>query len=87
MVDVNNDGKIDYREFCNLVVEEKRRGIDPFESEHKNRIITRRNAENSIILDGDMVPNVPHRHHRDVDHLENYQPHIIDHEEGPVDGL
>ena len=29
-LDVNKDGYIDYQEFCNLV-EERRRGIDPFD--------------------------------------------------------
>jgi hypothetical protein len=34
-LDQNQDGKLDYREFCNLAVEEKRRKIDPFDSHHK----------------------------------------------------
>jgi Ca2+-binding EF-hand superfamily protein len=33
-LDTNKDGYINYLEFCNLS-EEKRRGIDPFENDHK----------------------------------------------------
>jgi EF-hand domain pair len=69
IIDTNGDGLLDYREFCNLAVEEKRRGIDPFDNEHKRQMYSSTNPES-------MPPIFKAK-------LE-YQPQIVDHEEGPV---
>lgn len=37
-LDNNKDGYIDYREFCNIV-DERRRGIDPFENGYKQQAL------------------------------------------------
>jgi hypothetical protein len=41
-MDKNNDGSIDYSEFCNLC-EEKRRNIDPFNPADSNLVLSDEN--------------------------------------------